>query len=235
MYSPEFLADLDRTISFPRLARYVAATGGDLARAIELYEMNLALSEALFGVLHGLEVAVRNSLHHALSSDVGHPDWLHDGHPLPFPAVPSLSLTGPMNKMLAGARMNAGTGAPVGKVIAELTLGFWVNLVSNHFDELWRRSLYRAFPGATVRRQIIHWRLDTIRRLRNRIAHHEPILTSRDQVVTGFARQPFMALPEMLQCLEWISPPTATWLRATSRYDQAVKLLAAAKTSGAVL
>jgi hypothetical protein len=213
----------------------MAATGGDLARAIEFYEMNLALSESLFGVLHGLEIAVRNSLHYVLSNDVGHADWLHDGHRLPFPTVPSLSLTGPMNKMLAGARVSAGGGAPVGKVIAELTLGFWVNMASNHFDELWRRSLYRAFPGATVRRQIIHWRLDTIRRLRNRIAHHEPILTSRDQVVTGFAGQPFMTLPEVLQCLEWISPPTALWLRATSRYERAVALLAAARASGVVL
>ena len=43
--------------------------------ALQLYEKNVAVSEALFGILHGVEITVRNSLHHALSGDIGLEDW----------------------------------------------------------------------------------------------------------------------------------------------------------------
>lgn len=189
----------------------------------------------LFGLLHGLEIAVRNSIHHVLSADIGRQDWYRDGHPLPFPAVNALSFTGPMNSMIADARSNAGAGAPVGKVIAELTFGFWPNMITSRFEDLWRASLYKAFPSAHVPRKPIHWRLETIRRLRNRIAHHEAILTSRNEVYTGFIDQPTMTLPAILECVTWVSPPTAEWLRTTTRYIQAIALLKEVADSGVVL
>jgi hypothetical protein len=104
-----------------------------------------------------------------------------------------------MNGMIADARRTAGTGAPVGKVIAELTFGFWPNLISKHFHPLWSASLHKAFPYAHVPRRDVHFRLEVIRRLRNRIAHHEPILTSKNKVYTGFVDQPSISLPDLLQ------------------------------------
>ncbi len=149
-YSPDFINDIDRTITRGRLTRYLAATGGDLERALQLYEKNIALSEALFGFLHGLEVALRNSIHNVLSQDMGVEDWYRDGLQLPrslFPVARRLSFTGPMNGMISDARYYAGAGAPVGKVIAELTFGFWPGMLSRHFEPLWDPSLYKAFPA----------------------------------------------------------------------------------------
>jgi hypothetical protein len=224
---------LDRTISRARLTRYLVATNGDVESALRLYEKNLALSEALFGLLHGLEVSVRNSLHCVLSTDIGATDWFRNGCPLPWPSVSRLSLTIPMNGMIFEARKSAdGATAPVGKVIAELPFGFWSSLIAGRFDTLWRASLHKAFPHARVPRRIVHWRLETLRRLRNRIAHHEPVLTSRQQVYTGFIDQPAMTRAAILQCVEWISPPTAAWLSATTRYSQAAALLTEVKPSG---
>lgn len=87
-YSIEFLADLDRTLTRGRLSRYLTATGGNLDEALQLYEKNMAVSEALFGILHGVEVSVRNSLHHALSTDLGVEDWYQNGLPLPATGAP---------------------------------------------------------------------------------------------------------------------------------------------------
>jgi hypothetical protein len=50
-------------------------TGDDLREAIRLYERNTSLSEALYGLLQGLEVALRNSMHHALSLGLAREDW----------------------------------------------------------------------------------------------------------------------------------------------------------------
>lgn len=70
-YSPEFLADIGRTISQARLSRYMLAAGGDVQADLALYEKNIAVSEALSGFLHGLEVSVRNSMHYVRPS-TGH-------------------------------------------------------------------------------------------------------------------------------------------------------------------
>lgn len=83
-YTIEFLASIERVISQERLSRYLAATDGDIGEALELYEHNIAISEALFGFLHGLEVAVRNSIHYTLRQDLGTPAWYDGGAVLPW-------------------------------------------------------------------------------------------------------------------------------------------------------
>lgn len=237
-YNPDFIADIDRTITRGRLSRYLTAAGGDIEQALQLYEKNIALSEALFGFLHGLEVALRNSIHTVLNQDIGVADWYRDGLPLPksiFPKARQLAFTGPMNSMIADARSHAGLGSPVGKVIAELTFGFWPSMLTSRFDPLWDPSLYKAFPAAKRPRRFIHWRFRTIQYLRNRIAHHEPILTSTNEVQTGFNDQPKIALPAILEAAQWISPPTANWQRQTTRYDAALAILAEVAASGITL
>ena len=56
-YTAQFLTSIERTISRERLKRYLGATQQHIVNALELYEHNVALSEALYGYLHGLEVA----------------------------------------------------------------------------------------------------------------------------------------------------------------------------------
>jgi len=234
-YSPEFLADLERTMSRARLSRYMRAANGDLPAALGLYEKNVALSESLFGFLHGLEVAIRNSMHHVLSQDLGQPDWYQDGLALPWHTAPQLNFTRLMNGIVHEARTRAGAGAPIGKVIAELKFAFWSNMLASRFDPIWRSSLYKAFPNGRPLRSDVHLRLEVIRWLRNRIAHHEPILTSRNEVYTGFTTHPTITMPQLLQCVEWVSPATAQWLVATTRYNQAAVILADCHRSGITL
>jgi len=234
-HSPKFLADIGRTISRQRLTRYLNAAGNDIERALDLYEKNLALSESMFGFLHGLEVAVRNSLHQTLSCDLGVEDWFQDGFTVSGKAIPALTFNAPMLDMIWEARKTAGIHAPIGKVIAELSFGFWSNLTAKRYDRLWRASLHKAFPNARVRRGIIHWRLETIRRLRNRIAHHEPILSSRNVMYTGYSGQPVISLIEINECAEWVSVPMADWLRSVSGYGKAATILSDVNASSYTL
>ena len=135
-YNSAFLADLNRTLAQARISCYVASTGGNLDEALKLYEKNIALSEALFGFLHGLEVAVRNSLHYVLSTDIGAQDWYRHNLQLPFRTVPRLLFSTPIQKMVDNARRKVGSPAPVGKLIAELTFGFWPFLIGGQFHGL---------------------------------------------------------------------------------------------------
>jgi len=112
-------------ISSERLITYLRATSQDLPKALGLYEHNVHLSEALYGLLHSIEIATRNAMHYTLAANYGVPDW-YDRAPL------SPHWRGKVNE----AKTASGVRATPGKVIAELTLGFWVDLVKHNNHRL---------------------------------------------------------------------------------------------------
>lgn len=94
------------------------------------------------------------------------------------------------------------------------------------------RKLSHAFPNTKLRRKFIHERLKAIQLLRNRISHHEPILTSRNTLYTG---HDFLTLAELLECVEWVCADTAQWIKAEFRYAEAERILDAVKATGVSL
>ena len=214
-YTVQLLTSIERTITRERLTRYLNATGGDISRALELYEYNVQLSEVMYGLLHGLEVSVRNAEHYALSASYGTAAW--------YDAVPS-PLSQYWRDQLAAAKTKPGVAGRPGKVVAELTFGFWIDLLkqSNHMPLWVGRKLHTAFPNARRHRAAIHDRLKVIQLLRNRISHHEPVLTSANALYTGNGVIP---LPEVIECVEWVCTNTAQWMRAQFHYAEAERIL----------
>lgn len=162
--------DLVRLLSPARLAPYRATCGGDWQQVIVLYDWNTRISAAFFESLHYLEVGLRNAFDNAIASVFGS-HWMAAGGGL---------LTSQTMNSIAQARRHAGgSDALHGKVVAELPFGFWWSLLADEYNRgLWQPALRFAFEGP-VRRRRAHLELDELRRLRNRIAHHEPI-HSRD-------------------------------------------------------
>ena len=115
-------------------------------------------------------------------------------------AVPQLTFNAPIRNMLDKARRNVRPAAPLGKLVAELTFGFSPFLISVQPHNLWSASSHNAFPHAHVPCSFLHTRLETIQRLRNRMAHHEPILSSTNEVYTGQLGHPKIALT-LLECV----------------------------------
>ena len=223
---PQFFSELERIVSEERLNRYVRACSGDIHLAWKLYEDNIEVSEALFGILHILEVSLRNSIHTEMKVPFTD-SWLYGEIQIPWlPLGNVLTWSRPMVRMVDKARDAAGQDAPVGKVIAELSFGFWPSLLTRNFHAaLWTRCLHRAFPNIDVPRHRLHLRLETIRHLRNRIAHHEPIITSNRQLYTGYRDCAFLSLDEIIECSHWISAASAEWQIERSRYRKAQTLL----------
>ena len=220
-YTTQFLTSIERTISRERLHRYLVAAHGNRVKALELYEFNVAISEALYGYLHGLEIAIKNAIHHELNRAYGTPHW-YDCAPL-SPHHQS--------KFLQEAKKKAGQNVPAGKVIAELAFAFWTGLVAHQYNwTIWVPHLHKAFPHAKTPRNHVFRRLEAIRNLRNRIAHHERILTSYRRLWAG--HQSHITLPEISECAEWICPDTARWLAAKFRYTEAGVILLKVSTMG---
>lgn len=143
-----------------------------LADAMALHAWNSRVGGLLLCQLAVSEVVIRNAVAEVLATVYG-PQW-------PWDYGFYLSLTHHGQDQLNKAR----TGQTrTGKVIAELSFGFWEHLfVAVQDPVLWTPHIKSAFqnlpPGLLPyqARGDIRKRLENLRKLRNRIAHHEPLM-----------------------------------------------------------
>ena len=91
-----------------------------------------------------------------------------------------------------------------GRVTAELSFGFWTNMfLPKYEDYLWAGFCRQATLDSAVTREKLLERCNKIRALRNRISHHETLIT-RD-ITRDYS--------ETVELLQWICPETAKWIR----------------------
>jgi hypothetical protein len=176
------IGTITATLSPARLGTFHAALGftpgADVA---EKYSWHALTSGAFFVSLHMCEVAVRNGVDAALTATYG-ADWPWQAvfeNSLPNPAGQHFK---PKNELLR-ARAKFVPGA-TGKVIAELKFAFWCHLFTRRYQSrIWDPHIKNSFPNLPAActpiqaRQAIQAQLDPLRKFRNRIAHHEPILS----------------------------------------------------------
>lgn len=163
-------------LSAPRIETYVSAMGGNAAKGLELYGWNARMSAAFMLPAHFAEISTRNAAADVLERVYG-PDWPWSST---FEAsLPDSGRYSPRRDLRATRSRNLTTG----KVIAELKFVFWQKLFTSRNDvRLWKPHIASAFPHAPQipagdLRERIYEHLESLRWLRNRIAHHEPIFT----------------------------------------------------------
>ncbi len=178
----------------------------DQARALELYALNTRLSESLYVALQMLEVALRNRIDAVMSEKYGL-DWLLNGGALLIDRQKFQREEA--TRELERARKQASNG----RLVAALPFSFWTSMFNSEYETLWQQDLYkigRKQDGKGLVRKDISKRLTPIRILRNRVAHHEPIL--------------HWNLPKhhenMLRLCEWFSPEAAKWCREHCRFAE---------------
>ena len=163
---------LEQALSLEEFARYLDWAAGDRSRAIELYTLNTQLSESLYTPLQMLEIALRNRIHAVMSAAL-HEQWYDDS---------TCQLDSRQTEQLVKAKQDladAAKAATPGRIVAALTFGYWTAFFNTDYEDLWRKHLHRIAQragGKALRRKDFSTALTPIRLLRNRIAHHEPIL-----------------------------------------------------------
>lgn len=162
------------TLTRSRLSKYLLATGNNPQQALRLYVLNSQVSAALMIDLHYIEVALRNKFDEELTKKFG-PTWFHDQNFLALVDGRSRAIL--LKAQKDAARHHKGCAPLPGKVIAELTFGFWLQLTDSRLEHtLWVPCLHKAFASPTPpKRAAFNQQLEKLRQLRNRIAHHEPI------------------------------------------------------------
>ena len=199
----EINASLEKTLSRSRLEKYLASCNDDLAKALTRYERNTRLSEAFYTPLQCVEICLRNTIHHRMGEAYGS-DWMTNG------AAPLME--GSAN-MVANAvkELQKSTGWPSNDaIVSELKFAFWVGMLGHGYDAtLWRTVLFDGFSvGGRRRRRTIHARFNAIRRFRNRVAHHEPII-EKDLEMVHY---------EIIEAISWMCVDTSAWAKHVSRF-----------------
>lgn len=194
-----------RTLSFPRSDTYVRACADDHGSAAELYGWNARVSAAMMLPAHFSEVSVRNAVDEALTAVYGERWPWSDGFRRTLPNPGGRHIYRPRQDLDANRARHVTTG----KVVADLKFAFWQAMfTARHDDRLWRRHILHSFPnrdhvGARDLRKRVHEDLEVIRRLRNRLAHHEPV----------FTRDLADDLRRMLELVDMRCTATGTWVR----------------------
>lgn len=164
---------LEQYLSTPRLSTYVRSCSGDREQAVRLYRWNASVASAFGEVLGHGEVILRNAMHEQLTilqhSRGRQREWFDD---------PALSTEARSD--IVHARRRAGPAASPGKIVAELTFGFWRYLLAKRYaPTLWPalRHGFPHLPRAGDARRVLEGHVIDLHKLRNRIAHHEPLLS----------------------------------------------------------
>ncbi len=173
---------LTSSYSRVRLSSYRLQPGDPDMTVLSRYLWNMLLGEALFPTLQTLEVTLRNSMYDSIGVAYNQPDWYD---------IPGL-LESFSQRDVAAAKQKL-TDAAVkkrlpdnalqtpGRIVAELTFGFWTGLLSSNYEtnpRFWPRLIVPMFPHAPKHLQTRRRIADTLhplRYLRNRVFHHEPI------------------------------------------------------------
>lgn len=207
----DFANKLKKVLSNERLTAYQRQlltnnNTGDL-NLFSHYTWNIALSESLYPTLQLLEIGLRNTIHQAATSHFGQDNWfdnnqiINNGYEQRTIEKAKQSLQR-QNKPLESCR-----------IIAELNFGFWTSLLDRRYEQTLLHPIIRsAFPTMlrTQRtRQILSPRFNKIRRLRNRVFHHEPIWYWQD-----LAQQH----EDILDAMMWIEPAIKDLATAVDRF-----------------
>lgn len=189
---------LECCLSPARLAAYGQDHPGHRIIASR-YLWNIALCESLYAPMHLLEVGLRNAIDRAMVKLTRSHTWYD-----------SVALTSWGQDRVGKAKQNIERSrkeVKPGRVVAELHLGFWTSLFEGHYEKsdavFLPKGIQLTFPQMprSLRgRKEIKNRLDVLRKLRNRIFHHERIIHWKN-------------LPEqhglILSFLGWIHPDLA--------------------------
>ena len=199
-----------------RLESYLQATSGDIEDAIGLYDWNTSVASALYEDLGRLEVVFRNAVDDALvryGSARGWADVWYRQMQL-FPGQHGTRAREDLDAAQRRATRGGRRSEVHGKVIAELSFGFWRYLCKPpYLTSLWVPAVASAFPMHPAARDPRQVRIDVADRmqrlhfLRNRIAHHESIHRrdlSRDH-------------ERLVELVGWICSDSRAWIAATSR------------------
>lgn len=202
------------------MERYKNAVRKD--KAAELYLLNLSLSRELFHVVSIFEIVLRNKIDICFRQEFKDRNRLYDSiQPQTNPALKyqgcflrnGTKESAELIKVaLSKIQNNSGGKFDHNQLVAGLGFGFWRYLFAGgkdaQFDAagkvffLMIRRPPRSTPSVQYNQKWIFRELSNINNFRNRLAHHEPICFKGAIKDTGYARNIYQSIFELLNYMD---------------------------------
>ncbi len=201
-------SDFEELISSPRMAKYLIVCGNNTRKAMTLYRANIRLSTEVFSILCLFEVALRNRIDRHYRPKLGN-NWLFDATQSGTGFLQSVGCEKSLESV-EKVITNLGVAYSPDKAVAELTFGFWTYQFASKEFAAAGSSLLNILPGRPfgTNHTKVFKKLTSINRIRNRIAHHEPICFAVPHAIsTQYAEQKHN---QIIEVLHWLGiNPTA--------------------------
>lgn len=165
-----------------------------------------------------MEVALRNAVHDALTTHTGTDFW--------FKSILHPKKYGNVTDLMARITTRQGYPPSAGKVISEITFGFWPAVFARRYNALWWGQpypmLFSVIPNhpnvARDTRAKFEQRLEYFVALRNRLMHQEAVFQG-----VAAVNRPIMPIEtlhaQLLETIGWINHDAATLAVCMDRFD----------------
>lgn len=196
--------DIIDSLSKQRFFTYLKKSSFKKNYAFDLYLYNSRLSKSLLFPLQVFEVCLRNAINNFFIKEFCI-DWAIDSN---FRKILNSHSLATLDKAIERAKSSSNDD-----IIAVITLDFWSNLFRSDYDRsLWQKNIHNVF-GEKVTRKLIQKDVAEINKLRNRIAHHEPILDLNLNLV----------YKKIIELIKLISKDTAKWTNHFTTFHDVIR------------
>ena len=191
----------------------MATAGQDSKVAFKYYLWNCTLCESFHLSLHFAEVVSRNAFHNGLLNRLGD-TWYNNNT---FRNILDMRFLKELNEAMAQEAYQHGQFMTAHHIVSALNFGFWEHLATKRFERLlWAKGIWTMFPNAPAKKtyEDLHTLVESVRRWRNRIAHHRAI----------FDKKPMGKHDDALELIKWVCIETGQWAASVSTVPAAIAL-----------
>ncbi len=196
------IKSIENIISVERLGPYLKRHNNNFNLAVQHYKANIDISKAFYPLLSILEIGLRNSVNNQLVRKFAFQELYHDPDFVRIVTRFQLEKISDAKKAIKKGNKQITQG----RIISELSFGFWTSLFDSRFERSLWKNLRLSFPNCPKKirkRKTISSKLNGIRKLRNRIFHHEAI--TWDLTVLMNYRD------EIIQVIDWLDKFLIDW------------------------
>ena len=202
---------LERIISKERLSPYLAKHNESWEKALEHYKANIRISESFYSGISILEIGLRNNIDLQLRRRYQSIQWFDEEAFIKDVTSFQIDKIQDARKTILKEKQQITPG----KLIAELPFGFWTSLFDSRFERILWKDLRLAFPRCPKverQRRNVSSKLNSIRKLRNRIFHHESIAWSYNALIAYKV--------EILEGIDWLNGDLTEYFSDTIRIEE---------------
>lgn len=221
--------EFEKALSPARLNRYLGAVNGDQNKALELYRLNIQLSQEFYAILSLFEVSFRNAIDIHYQTQFSDSEWLKNQCTgTGFLNNPAFAVGRHKSKKKVNDGIKKlGVKYNHDRLVASISFGFWINLFAPMQFRYAGQTLHRIFVNRQKGTQPkdIFKVLSLILDFRNRVAHHEPLCFNSNHQKDVFYAQKHYNL--ILEKTSWLGHPPQDLFKGLDNTQHVINQIAA--------